>query len=239
MVDEIRRREEMYQLPAKELIHHGYGRLDAILAARAERPPASERPVVLIAPSWGPTCLFETCGADVVRALLAADYEVIARPHPMTAKKSPKALAALAAEFAGQPHFTLDTDIAAQTSLHRSDIMVSDWSGAALEYAFGLERPVVFVDVARKVNNPEYEKLGIEPFEASVRERVGRVVSPDAIDAVPAAVADLLRDPEAFRAAIRAERDASIFNIGTSGRVAAEVVAAKADQYLHKLGSGG
>ena len=110
--------------------------------------------------------------------------------------------------------------------------MVSDWSGAALEYAFGLERPVVFVDVPRKVNNPEYETLGIEPFEAAVRERIGRVVAPDAIAGLPAAVAELLRDPEAFRDAIRTERDRSIFNVGSSGRVAAEVIAAKADQYL-------
>jgi YidC/Oxa1 family membrane protein insertase len=238
MVDEIRRREELYGLPAKELVEHGYGRLDAILAARAERRAPSERPVVLIAPSWGPTCIFETCGAAVVRALLEADYEVIARPHPMTAKKTPKALAALSAEFAGHPRFTLDSDVAAQASLHRSDIMVSDWSGAALEYAFGLERPVVFLDVPRKVNNPEYEKLGIEPFEASVRERIGRVLAPDAIDRLAGAVAELLRDPDAFRDAIRRTRDATIFNVGSSGRVAAELIAAKADQFLQKNGRG-
>jgi CDP-Glycerol:Poly(glycerophosphate) glycerophosphotransferase len=245
MVDEIRRREELYGLPAKELVEHGYGRLDAIVATAALATgtgaaprAASERPVVLIAPSWGPTCIFETCGAGVVRALLDADYEVIARPHPMTAKKTPKALAALSAEFASHPRFTLDTDIAAQASLHRSDIMVSDWSGAALEYAFGLERPVVFLDVPRKVNNSEYEKLGIEPFEAAVRERVGRVVAPDAIDTLADAIAELLRDPEAFRDVIRRTRTESIFNVGTSGRVAAKTIAAKADQFLTKLEGG-
>ena len=67
--------------------------------------------------------------------------------------------------------------------------MVSDWSGAALEYAFGLERPVLFVDVARKVNNPDYEALGIEPFEVGIRERIGRVVAPDDLAAIVPAVA--------------------------------------------------
>ena len=33
--------------------------------------------------------------------------------------------------------------------------MVSDWSGVAMEFAFGLERPVLFIDVPRKTNNPE------------------------------------------------------------------------------------
>jgi hypothetical protein len=241
MVDEIRRREELFGLPAKELVPHGYGRLDTILAAAGERPDRaiSDPPVVLIAPSWGPTCIFETCGRKVVGAFLDAGYEVIARPHPMTAKKTPKAIEALQAEFRDHPRFTLDTAIASQESLHRSDVMVSDWSGAALEYAFGLERPVVFVDVARKVNNPEYEKLGIEPFEVAVRERIGRVVGVDAIADAPAAAAELLRDPAAFRDAIRSIRAESIFNVGTSGRVAAEVVAAKADAYLRKLGRSG
>ena len=32
----------------------------------------------------------------------------------------------------------------------RSDVMVSDWSGAALEYAFALQRPVVYVEHRRR-----------------------------------------------------------------------------------------
>jgi YidC/Oxa1 family membrane protein insertase len=192
--------------------------------------------VVLIAPSWGPTCIFETCGPAVVRAFLDAGYEVIARPHPMTRKKTPKALDDLATQFTSHARFTLDTNIAAQDSLHRSDLMVSDWSGAALEYAFGLERPVLFVDVARKVNNPEYEKLAIEPFEAAVREQIGRVVAVNAIDQAPALAAEVLQDPGAFGAQIRQARADNVFNVGTSGTVAADVIEAKAAAYLKKNG---
>jgi YidC/Oxa1 family membrane protein insertase len=114
--------------------------------------------------------------------------------------------------------------------------MVSDWSGAALEYAFGLERPVLFVDVARKVNNPEYEKLDREPFEATVREQIGRVVAVDALDQVPALTAEVLRDPDAFSAQIRQARADNVFNLGTSGTVAADVIEAKAALYLRKNG---
>ena len=107
MVDEIRRREEMYGLPAKELVEHGYGRLDAILESAATPPAlcaASGPPVVLIAPSWGPTCIFETCGEQLVRVLLDAGYEVIARPHPMTDEEDARARSpALAAAFARSP----------------------------------------------------------------------------------------------------------------------------------------
>jgi YidC/Oxa1 family membrane protein insertase len=153
----------------------------------------------------------------------------------MTYKRTPKAIQALAARFNEHPRFELDTNIAATESLHRSDVMVSDWSGAALEYAFGLERPVVFVDVPRKVNNAEYEKLGIEPFEAAVRERIGRVVGVDELERAPDLAGALIREPGAFAATIQATRDESIFNVGTSGRVAAEVIAEKAERYLREL----
>jgi YidC/Oxa1 family membrane protein insertase len=234
MIDEIRRREETYGLPPKELVEHGYGRLDAILesAARRAPPPRADPPVVLVAPSWGPTCIFETCGEQLVRVLLDAGYEVIARPHPMTTKRTPGAIHALTRAFADHPRFTLDTDIAGHDSLHRCHLMVSDWSGVALEYAFGLVRPVLFVDLPRKVNNPEYERLGIEPIEASIRDKVGRLVAADRLDQVPALAKGLLQGGSEFSDSIREAREHNIFNVGRSGRVAAEVIAAKADAYL-------
>jgi YidC/Oxa1 family membrane protein insertase len=141
------------------------------------------------------------------------------------------------AAFRGRPNFELELDIASQDSLQRSDLMISDWSGAALEYAFGLERPVLFVDVARKVNNPDYEQLGIEPLEVSVRERIGRVVDPSRLDAVPAAVEALVSDASGYRQQIRETRAQTVHNVGTSGRVAAEFIASKADDYLRRQAS--
>ena len=234
MAPEIRRREQLAGLPAKELLDHGYGRLDSILGA-AGRVPArapDEPACVLVAPSWGPHCIFESCGPEVVGGLLDAGYEVVARPHPMTQKHTPEAIAALRRQFGADPRFVLDEDMASQATLQRADVMVSDWSGAALEYAFGLERPVIFVDVARKVNNPEYAALGIEPFEATVRSRIGEIVSPDDLGSLPKCVDAMVASAGRYRDEIVAARSEAISNVGDSGRVAAEIIAAKADAYL-------
>lgn len=237
MIDEIRRREGLQGLAAKELVEHGYGRLDTILAdATPGARVRGDRPTVLVAPSWGPTCTFETMGVEVVRALLDGGCRVIARPHPMTTKKSPHAIEQLAAAFGADPNFELDEDIAAARSLHESDVMVSDWSGAALEYAFGLERPVVFLDVARKVNNPDYGALDLEPFEASVRERIGAVIATDELHALVPAVQEIVRTADDWRTRLQGVRDDTIFNVGHSGRVAAEVIAAKASAFVAARG---
>lgn len=241
MVDEIRAREQAFGLPTKQLVEHGYGRLDSIITKRtyAGARPTTEAVTddvnVLIAPSWGPTCIFETCGVELVRELLSDGCTVVARPHPETVKRTPEAIERLRAAHGAHPSFTLEVDVASQESLHRCDIMVSDWSGAALEYAFGLERPVLFIDVPRKVNNPEWQRLGIEPFEASVREQIGAIVSPADLAAVPAKIRSLVADPAAFADRIRTTRDTSIFNVGSSGAVAAQHIATAVAPYLAKV----
>lgn len=241
MVDEIRRREASAGIPPKQLIEHGYGRLDTILAAAAAdrvQYTRSDPPIVLVAPSWGPNGIFETCGVEVVSSLLDAGFEVIARPHPMTKKHASIALQHLRTTCAGRPELTFDDDVASFATLRRADVMVSDWSGAALEFAFGLERPVVYVDVAPKVNNPDYEAIGLEPFEASVRARIGRVVPCGRLADLGAVVREVLADAERLGDAIRAVRDESIHNLGTSGRVAADLIARKADEFLARSGGG-
>lgn len=226
MVDEIRRREALHQLPTKELIPHGYARLDSLRGAATEPEDREGPPVVLVAPSWGPTCLFETCGADLVEALLDAGFEVVARPHPMTAKRSPEALPRLLERVGGRARFRLDDQVAGQASLLQADVMVSDWSGAALEFAFGLERPVLFIDVGRKVNNQNYEELGIEPFEVTVRPLLGAVLAPDRLAEAPSVVEQLLADRDRLRVDIARLRDESIYNIGRSAAVAADAIEA-------------
>ena len=52
--------------------------------------------------------------------------------------------------------------------------MVSDWSGVALEFAFGLEKQVVFIDQPLKLNNPEYSRLKSDPLETLLREKIVR-----------------------------------------------------------------
>ncbi len=237
---EIRAAEEIRDLPAKNLIEHGYGRLDAILEqSSGARPVAGGDPRrVLIAPSWDPQGLLETRAIELVENVLAGGHHVTVRPHPMTGRKWPKVIRALeryrdrsrCAGGAQTQRFVLETDIVSQESLHRSDVMISDWSGVALEYAFGLERPVLFVDVPRKVRNAEYERIGCEPVEASLRAEIGEVISLEKLDGIGDSIDRLCAEPDRFRERIRQVRDRSIFNLGRSGIVGAEAIARLADE---------
>lgn len=230
-VAEIRRWEELEGLPAKGLFEHGYGPLDTLMAA-AGHPATGDGLHILVAPSWGPQGLLETCGGDLVKILLDAGHRVTVRPHPRTRQLTPKAIDGLAARFHGHPRFALDADISALDSLLGAHLMVSDWSGVAMEFVFGLERPVVFIDLPRKVNNPQYERLDATPLEVAYRRQAGAVVAPERLDEIPALARSLCADPDAFAARAGELRKRWVFNPGKSGDRGAGIIAGLADGLL-------
>jgi len=241
-IDEIRATEALYNLPQKKLIKTGYGILDAILKTQegVESPAGmsvDSKKRVLIAPTWSEYDLLATCGIELVEGLLQAGHRVTVRPHSMTMRQKAKELKALGDRFASVPEFHLELALSSQGTVADSDIMISDWSGAALEYAFGLEQPVIFLDLPRKVNNSEYQKIEIEPIEAKLRSTIGAVVQTTDLSEVPGLVDQLCEDPGRYRENIRALREQWIYNVGSSGKVAAEHIASTSDAITEEYSS--
>lgn len=221
---EIRETERLYGLESKELVPHGYGRLDEILA---ERSGASERPnrevagSIVIAPSWGPEGLIESGkAAPLVATFLDGGFEVMLRPHPETLKRSRARYTQIVDTHRGNPNFHHEQDVDSKSSLMASDLMVSDWSGAALEYAFGLGKPVMFVNVPRKVNNPEYERYETPPLEETVRTEIGAILSTDDMSNAAELARELISTKDSESLVSLAERH--VYNLGKSGSVAAD-----------------
>lgn len=236
-VEEIRAREQQYGLPAKQFFEHGYGRLDSILARAAadqSHDRTNDRPLrVLLAPSWGPHGVLETEGVALVDILLRAGFHLTVRPHPQTGFLSPGVISELRGLYGQHTAFVLEQDIASEDSLFASDIMISDWSGAAMEFAFGLERPVLFIDVPRKMRNPDYQTLGIEPLEARVRREIGDVLGVDKLEEAPERIRKLTQNRQKMREQIRASRQQSVFNLGESGARGAAELASIARSVTH------
>ena len=189
-VEEIRAMEAIYSLPPKNLVEHGNERLDDILKEVKRRPlkeKAEGEPIhILLAPSWGDEGTIESgLGATLVDQLIAQHYRVTLRPHPQTIKFAKNKIDAILIKHQGNPLFSYEDNVAGQDSLHGSDLLISDWSGVALDYALGLNKPVLFLDIPRKVNNPDYKELKTEALESFIRDKVGRVVALDEISEIP------------------------------------------------------
>tara|TARA_B100002003_G_scaffold236073_1_gene251678 strand:- start:76 stop:1218 length:1143 start_codon:yes stop_codon:yes gene_type:complete len=221
-VREVRAIEKKYQLPQKGVVEHGYGRLDAIIENRKTREPKlpNNPKQILIAPSWGEYSLIETVGDQVVSHLLENGFHVILRPHPQTVKLAKIQLESILRQYKNNSNFELEVNFSSQDSLHRSDLMISDWSGAALDYSFGLGKPVLFIDVPRKVNNPEYESINMEPFEIWIRNKIGKIHSVEALDSLSRSVDDLLSVEK--HTDYESLIECNVFNAGISSRIGAE-----------------
>jgi YidC/Oxa1 family membrane protein insertase len=139
----------------------------------------------------------------------------------MTTNHNPQILSDINQNFGKMNHFTLDQTLASQGTVHDFDLMITDWSGAGLEYAFGLERPVLFVDVPKKVNNPEYQEIHITPIEVALRREIGLIVTPDHLTEVPEKISVLFDGPHIWRDKIKAIRSKWVYNVGKSAEIGA------------------
>lgn len=173
--------------------------------------------------------MLETCRQPLIASLLYAGHYVTLRPHPMTQRHNKRLIDTIYNRFSSYDRFRRDEDMVSQETLHSDNVMVSDWSGAALEFSFGLERPVLFVDVPRKINNPDYGNIGIEPLEAIVRTELGTILDPAWIQETPKEIAKLCGEGEKLTERIRNAREKWVFNLGASASVGGDYIASLAD----------
>src|SRR6266849_5451883 len=230
-VAEILRREQLKGLPPKHLFAYGYPRLERLVEIAAAPPRTRADPAtVLLAPTWGEQSTLPVCGEPLIAALLGAGIRVILRPHYQTARLAPRLVERLVARFGSDPRFRHVDRMAESASLLESDLLISDWSAMALEYALGLGKPVLFVDVPPRVRNPKYAELGLEAMEMRIRWELGRILPLDRLADVPQYVAELLRDAESFHKRSVAFREEWAFNFGRSVEAGAREIARLAEQ---------
>ena len=180
---------------------------------------------MLVAPTWGEDSTLNRCGEALIESLLAADCQVVLRPHYMTARRWPELVGALRRRFEADARFRYVDLMGESESLFEADVLVSDWSAISVEFALALEKPVLFVDVPKRVRNPQWQELGLEPIEVGIRERVGRVIDPARIERAGAEVRGLLADAGRFRAEVARIREGYLYNFGRSVEVAAAEIA--------------
>ncbi len=229
---EIRRREALADLPEKELLPHGYARLEQLLAERREPPPinADAEIHVLLAPSWGEESILNAFGLELATVLLDAGFRLTLRPHFQTRWQTPEVIDRIVARHGDNPRFRLVEQMSESDSLFDSHVMITDWSGAGMDYGLGLEKPVLYFDVPPKSRNETWQSLGIDPFEMQVRDKLGRLLAPDALADAPQVIRELVAAPEAFRREVQALRDEWVFNLGSSAAAGADAVKAIADR---------
>ncbi len=225
--DEIRKWEEINELNPKTLIPVGYGVLEKMEEAYLEKSEIRnemDRPIVLIAPSWQEDNILDSCIDELLKYLLETDYKIVVRPHPEYVKRYKTKMDKLVSVYSGYSEDKLyfELDFSDSSTIFSSDVLISDWSGAAYEFSFVTKKPALFINTKMKVHNTDYEKVGIVPLEISLRDKIGKSLDKDEISNIRAVVEQLLSEKAEYEQTISTILDNTISNYGESGKVGAK-----------------
>ena len=211
---EIELREKNKDLKAKNLIPYGYPRIEKLIQLSSK--PKNEKKVILLAPTWGEQSIINLMGMEICSIIINQGYSLILRPHHETIKRSPQLIDEIENKYSHLETFRLVREMGDAESLLQSDLLICDWSGTAIEYAFGLEKPVIFIDIPPRVRNPNWREIQSEPLEMSIREKVGRVICPSKLDELPSSISQLLNEDQLSSSPIKSLREEFIYNLSRS-----------------------
>ena len=161
---------------------------------------------------------------EICSIIIEQGYSLILRPHHETLKRSPDLIDEIEKKFSNHESFRLVKEMGDSESLLQSDLLICDWSGTAIEYALGLEKPIIFIDIPPRVRNPNWNEIQSEPLEMSIREKVGSIISPSKLEELPMTIAQLLNNDQTFSDRIKSLREEFVYNLGDSETVGPEEI---------------
>ena len=192
-IREVRELEAQRRLPAKECVLAGLPHMDALLKKRQEHGPAPEHETtVLLAPSWGPSSIFNRFGEQMIENLCKTGYHIILRPHPQSMVSEKELIARLRSRFPENEKLEWNFDNDNFDVLYRSDLLISDYSGVVFDFALVFDRPVIYADVSFDFEPYDAGWLNNEMWTFRALPKVGMQLTPENADRLPELIEESL-----------------------------------------------
>lgn len=224
---ELAEREEKFNLPKKELVEWGSSVIDNMIVSYdkmlQEETEKSEQKTVLIAPSWQKDNIMDSYIEEMLEQLKNSPYRVIVRPHPQYVRHYGARIDALAEKYASD-NIMFQKDFSSNKTVYTADLLVTDWSSIAFEYAFSTLKPVLFINTPMKIMNPDYQELNEVPIDIELRNEVGISLDTDKLSQLNDTVDTLFHADRFSVESMTQLREKYIYNIGESGKVGAKFI---------------
>lgn len=224
---EVRKTEEVYSLPEKTLVKFGYPLEEKLEKAYEDMDKTTHaKREILIGPSWQEDNLLDSCVDTLIEQLMCEENHIIVRPHPEYVKRYPEKIKLLTEKYAGVPDekLTFELDFTTNKSTYSSDLLITDWSAIAYEFCFSTKKPVLFVNTKMKMENPEWEKLGLTPAEIYLRDKVGVALEKSELDRTKTVADELMSSGEKYKEKITALLHEHLYSYGTNGAEGAKYI---------------
>lgn len=233
--EEIEKTEVAYGLPKKKLVDWGYSLLDEMrkdYAQLSHEENAVKK--ILIAPSWQQDNIVDSCLEQILDNLKGKGYQITVRPHPQHVRHRGEFMEQLKVKYEQDKDIEIQTDFSSNSTVFESDIMITDWSGIAYEYAYTTQKPVLFVNTPMKIMNPEYQKIDTIPLNVLLREEIGCSLNLDELDKLSVKVQELLMHKQDYYEKIGNFVQEYVYNHGMSAEVGARYMVAQIQEKIKR-----
>lgn len=233
-IEDVRTLEKMRGLPEKELLKVGIPYMDE-MAKKLEVAPtvANASRTVLLAPSWGPSAIFSVYGKKVLEKLIETGYHIIVRPHPQSFVSEKEMMDKLMEEFPESEQIEWNRDMDNFEALHRSDILISDFSGVIFDFALIHNKPVIYTNPNFDVSVYDYWWMDTPLWTHSALPRIGRELTEESMEDIKGLIDSCLTD-ERYAEGIRAVKDETWANVGNGASAVADYLVAKCTELMER-----
>ena len=226
---EHREIEKVYNTKEKNLIPCGYGLLDNLIRQyenMQEEHVDNVKKRILIAPSWQEANILDSCLDKILSSLFGKGYQIIVRPHPEYKKRYTARMNAMIERYkdVSKDELVIETDFSSNVTIFTADLVITDWSAIAYEFAFSTLKPPLLINTPTKIMNKNYKKIPLEPINFSLRKKVGIELNLDQVDSVADAVSEIFSKQNEFHDRILQVRAETVFNIGHSGEAGGKYI---------------
>lgn len=137
-----------------------------------------EKNTILIAPSWNynPKNFLNTTCIKLIKCLLNKEFKVIFRPHPEHYKKNKITLQQIKKNFEKNKKFIFDSNFSNLASIQKSEILITDYSGIAIEFCLIVKRPIFYFESNIKLHNRNYYQISETSIEDIIKYKFGKII---------------------------------------------------------------
>ena len=197
-IEEIRKLEKLRNLPEKEMKKLGLTYLDS-MKERYEKEKNKKKHSrdsinVLLAPSWGPSSIFNRFGSEIIDGLLETGYHIIIRPHPQSYTSEKEMLDSLMSRYPETSQLEWNSDNDNFDVLNRSDILISDFSGVVYDFSLVFDKPIIYADVEFDPSPYDACWLDETPWSLETLEKIGTQLTKDNISKVKELIDNCIND---------------------------------------------
>jgi hypothetical protein len=236
-IDQVRKLEELREIPEKELVVVGTPYMDVMRERLLEAEKASDakseivsadnsiadeskatsadKKTVLVAPSWGDSSILKKFGDEFIDALVKTGYDIVIRPHPQSFTAEKEFMEGLMAKYGEGSGVTWNRDNDNFDILRKADIMISDFSGVVCDYTLVFDKPIIYADTSFDASVYDQAWLDEELWILKTLPKLGVRLSPDQFDHVKDVIDSCIND-ETFKAGREQARKETWFYIGES-----------------------